>query len=304
MHPFRHTRFTHSLQVAALNLWVGLRLRLDDEDLLRLVRAGLFHDVGHSVESHYGDELLIEWGYPNHEARGAAFVEDASVREIMAERGRLGHIQKLMDTVGYLYPDCRFVGVPLSDEWVQRLVESIDGVEPGGLHLSSPVPIEEVLVERCVMWRDLYNAPRARRAGAAFRMVLREYARHGLITADELIQGTDRQFQRKLWRVWNGREELGGILPAWVGDFLALSHMDFSILACEVSRVAESEAEATRIAREATTLGHKPLIIKPPTYMEKRYRVLVSGVPFECSAPARLMPPEDRLWEVVWYPRS
>lgn len=113
-------RFIHTKVVSALVKMAHIRLQSSEEETLAAVMAAKCHDLGHSILSHTGDELLIEMGLPNHEQRSQTLVESDHalkmigdrhavnlklVQSIMREEGGLGMIQKVMDTAGYLWVD-------------------------------------------------------------------------------------------------------------------------------------------------------------------------------------------------------
>ncbi|MBI2551254.1 HD domain-containing protein [Candidatus Uhrbacteria bacterium] len=316
MHTFRHTRLMHSTQVAATNLSIGICLGLPDAALLVLVCAGLLHDVGHSVESHYGDELLMHWGRAGHEARGKAIVVGspsirdpferlgvscADVLHAIDEVGGLGSLQKISDTLAYLGADGRLVGWPLPEGFVERLIRSIKSVDNQGIHVHDPAPMLALLERRAHMWRGLYHSARSQRAGGAYRLVLQELDARGLFDRRSLENGDDLSFH-SLLRTRLSLHRLSAHVPAWIDAYLRLADMDFSLVDRERVEVVVDADAARALMSDLQRLDEKPFLLEPQRYTRKSYNVWHEGEPGTLRAPDSLLAPEDKQFRVVWYP--
>lgn len=142
----RHSRLDHSVAVAGTALALARRLQVSFQDALVLVVAALLHDVGHSMYSHQGEDMIIE-DTVGHEEYGAQIIrtdpELASifakigvtadrVLEVLTERGPLGTIMSVADTCGYLVIDSiglgyRDFGFEEAGNFIYKVVHSIQG---------------------------------------------------------------------------------------------------------------------------------------------------------------------------------
>ncbi len=141
-----HSRLDHSIAVAGTALALARRLQVPFHHALVVVVAALLHDIGHSMYSHQGEDMIID-STVGHEEYGEQLIRSdpelasiflgigvkvEEVLEVLAERGSLGTIMSIADTCGYLVIDS--VGLGYQDfgfeeagNFIYKVVHSIQG---------------------------------------------------------------------------------------------------------------------------------------------------------------------------------
>jgi len=117
-----HTRSDHSLLDGEIALVAGIKLGLSTEEIKTLIAGGLLHDLGHSALSHTGEEFIVDRGGVDHEKRTSIKLEKdeelkkvltkfgidvGDVKQVIDEKGKLGALQKIFDSLSYLILDCK-----------------------------------------------------------------------------------------------------------------------------------------------------------------------------------------------------
>ena len=144
-----HTRYHHSVDTAYVAASLGKIIGLSQRELMLLATASLIHDYAHPVFSHVGEKLfrqvedfarindpklyenIVTGLYGDHERRLLSLINDASFKDeplanfltknfsyfdiqelkmTLAEKGTLGELLKLSDTISYLNLDSEYLG--------------------------------------------------------------------------------------------------------------------------------------------------------------------------------------------------
>lgn len=198
--PEGYTRANHAKYVAALNACVAARVRLSWRDIESLVLAGALHDVGHLPGGHCMEHAVraIDRTF-SHEARGERItrlidrhtplcVETSleDVLTVMRERGHLGALQRITDTLAYCFVDmlaCGFMGHKNENSFlwtVRAFLESLQWAEPDGtLRLSTAKPLREILEWRAKLYRDNFLSLEHGRCEDALKALMTHLQRHG-----------------------------------------------------------------------------------------------------------------------------
>ncbi len=142
--PADHNRLDHSILIAELGTILAAKLHFSLDEVKRIYAAALCHDIGHSAFNHVADRFLCKQGFADHEERGVNKlyspqfrntlalhgIEPEEIHSIIQENGKLGALQKIGDTLSYLYLDCRNMEMPaftLQDLLV--ILQDVDGIE-------------------------------------------------------------------------------------------------------------------------------------------------------------------------------
>ena len=184
-----HTRFEHSLGVAALaqRLMGNMRdlhnMDLTTDDINDCIVGSLLHDVGHGPFSHNFESVLIEQG-KDHEDFTEWIIKDSDLGDILTDlsfdKDYIAHIatgrmqEKAyakgsllsqiitsavnVDSMDYLLRDnyhCGTKGRPVD---VDRLLISIDELKEGvlGVDISALIALEGFLLSRISSFRTIY----------------------------------------------------------------------------------------------------------------------------------------------------
>ena len=201
--PAFHTRYDHSELLAEMAIYTGITIGLPMIDVRHSMTAGWFHDVGHSGFSHCGDELLVKYGYPNHEERArekifreAKTLENQGIDlekiiDIIYEKGELGVLQKMLDTLSYLVLDSGMMKNALYDDHGLRVLSTIKGVEDGLLVVKDVSMVQELLDFRGQMYQDVYYHPFNKMMDESRRRLMTIMMREWLIEEEQIVEGDD-----------------------------------------------------------------------------------------------------------------
>ena len=238
-----HTRFLHALGVYHLCRRAMARLGergllegLGPEDgrLLPLVPlAALLHDVGHYAFSHAMEEVEPDSLPGHHEELADRFLRAEAIRESLEAvhpeaiehvgaliRGRSDHpLQGLisgsldLDKIDYLRRDAFFCGVPYGAVDVDRLIESVTLAREGpdaplevAVTEKGITALESLLFSKYQMFRNVYWHHTVRAATAAFRRLVENALRAGLLGREDLPGRTDEELMNLLDRRAASRE--------------------------------------------------------------------------------------------------
>ncbi len=213
--PAFHSRYDHVALNAELAKVAAAQIRLSPPDAKSLVAGAWLHDVGHPAFCHIGDEVLKERGElsheqraddivrNSHEVRGILWSQDVDpslVQKIVAESGRFGQLQKVLDTLSYLIVDAKMLRKQYCSDYGAELISDLRGLDPrsGALQVGESYWWQEFLENRAEMMRDIYYHPDNRRLEEAKKQLLRLALKNRLLSTAELIDGRDQQILLKL----------------------------------------------------------------------------------------------------------
>ncbi|MEK7105100.1 MAG: HD domain-containing protein, partial [Patescibacteria group bacterium] len=211
--PYVHDRWTHSRFVAAHVIGLMIRLGYPLHNVAVAAFAALLHDVGYPAFSHDGDEVSQRLGLPHHEVRGQIIVKtDLDVREalalagvnpdevleVMAERGDLGSLLRLADTLAYVVMDRRMIGGQDLGLFSTGTIFSVTGVQDGILEVQTTAWIEDLVRDRAGLSREVYYHPNNMVAAEALKLTLEYVIRRSLIPLKVFIEGTDSDIEHAM----------------------------------------------------------------------------------------------------------
>lgn len=211
--PAFHSRFQHSELDAELAKMIAAKLTLSPRDTKISMLGAWFHDLGHSALSHTGDELLVAKGRPAHEARTALILRESpgiknlvekyfrgensdeiieEIIEVIEEKGMLGSLQSMLDTMSYLVVDRAMLAGAEHEGLAGRLISDIDGFDADKrlLKFSQTKLVQALLELRAAGMQLLYSQP-YKLADEAKRQLLRVALNRGIITLSDIEQGSD-----------------------------------------------------------------------------------------------------------------
>ncbi|MHA1673613.1 MAG: HD domain-containing protein [Promethearchaeota archaeon] len=185
-----HTRFEHSLGVAALaqrlmhNLVDYHGVALSSDDINDCIVASLCHDVGHGPFSHNFESILLKYTNKDHEDYTGWIITDSELGDILTDLGfnkqyiadiatgrilsqnnvKGALISQLLtsavnvDSMDYLLRDnyhCGTEGRPVD---INRLLLSIDQLEENmlGVDINALISLEGFLLSRISSFRTIY----------------------------------------------------------------------------------------------------------------------------------------------------
>lgn len=306
--PYLHTRLMHVVQVAAHVVAGAVLLGLHPHLIATGAFAALLHDVGYGAYGHDGDDCLVAWGEPGHEARGQALVErdpdileslglahlnPKSVIVVMRERGFLGGLLSVCDTLAYVQHDARMAGRPLPDRFGYEALVSIVELDETHLRVERTAPLRQMLIARAILSRDIYFSLHNQLASAALRTLLDFLRREERLTPAGLMQATDSDVERFL----------SGNLPGpRVAEKDALRCLAFGFWD-QLERWIHVSCSPERLQEEFRLLfgrGLSPILqIHPFDFTRKTVLVeLPSGSRQELKASSRFLEEEHRLAHV------
>jgi HD superfamily phosphohydrolase len=184
-----HTRFEHSMGVChvAGRLAAELEDEFNDEQVTIVRAAALLHDIGHGPFSHVSENVLEDRNKVSevHEAISVAIIRtDADLHtalgkdvclqaaDLIAHEGAYEVRSALRDIVSgpsdadkldYLLRDSYFAGVSYGTYDLQRLIDTVDVINPGGAEsylgfkADGLWAVEGLLVARHHMHRQVYG---------------------------------------------------------------------------------------------------------------------------------------------------
>jgi len=305
LEPVIHSRFDHSELLASLVLLAASRIGVPVEKAKASVAAAWLHDSGHSAFSHIGDELLLSRGYPDHEERSIALLQNSleirevfaregvdaeEVAELIREQGPYGTIQSMADTLSYLVFDSHAVGAPAYPDHGREVIEDIRGIDAARSELivGHEKPWQEMLEVRAQMMKHVYYHPKNKAAEAALQQLLRRALEGGYIQPEEIERGTDMPLHFKLQSLIQ-RDENAAIMAGRInpdGSPDAEPHLaeyrdlfDFTMGFVPEGWDRQvfdslSTAESFLSHKDASAI-RKSLIVKPFDYTKKKLRLLV-----------------------------
>lgn len=310
--PYLHTRGMHVRLVASHAIACASTLDLPFRDVATVAMAGYLHDVGHSAFSHDADHFLVRRGRPSHEARGLAIVardQDihetlsllpitrADVESAMQERGETGELLKICDTAAYVLHDGLMTGTPpRTTAW--QIMKSLEAVSRIGIcKIRDPAPLQNLLIARAELSRDVYYTFANKLAAAALHIVLDGLERLGLLTYEDLEAGTDGSIERRFTRVFNNPDVS---VPSALHSASRLAHGVLSELhAWTEHRFPSKEAMHAFLGQRSPEAVRTAILVEPFDFTKKEIAVrLRSGHIDYLRAPAALLTPTDKLWFV------
>jgi HD superfamily phosphohydrolase len=184
-----HTRFEHSMGVCHIagRLAAELEEAFDEEQVTIVRAAALLHDIGHGPFSHVSENVLDDRNKIRgvHEAISVAIVrtdtelhaalgKDVCLQaaDLIAHEGAYEVRSALRDIVtgpsdadklDYLLRDSYFAGVSYGTYDLQRLIDTVDVINPGGAEsylgfkADGLWAVEGLLVARHHMFRQVYS---------------------------------------------------------------------------------------------------------------------------------------------------
>ncbi|MBN1169780.1 HD domain-containing protein [Candidatus Micrarchaeota archaeon] len=159
-----HTRFEHSLGTAHLSGYIAERVGLKTDEIKKVKLFGLLHDIGHTVFSHEGEDVLKRH-IGSHEEIGKKKILHGDIADIISENYNPGEIAESnivtsdigADRMDYLKRDAQNTGVAYGIIDLDRIVHTLmmkDGelcIKKGGLAAA-----EYLLVARFMMFSTVY----------------------------------------------------------------------------------------------------------------------------------------------------
>jgi HD superfamily phosphohydrolase len=213
--PAFHTRFNHSELLAAIIKATGAHINVPAHQLKPSVAAAWLHDTGHPAFSHLSDRLLVAHGMPEHEERSIEYLQTRpeikktlkifetnpeEVADLIKERGALGTLQSVSDTLSYLIMDSGMAKRNIFFDGGLQYVKDIQGINPdkGLLIIKTPELWQSLLEFRAMMMKDIYLHPLNKIAEEALRQLMRLALEENLITLDEIAEQTDMYIRLRL----------------------------------------------------------------------------------------------------------
>ena len=188
-----HTRFEHSLGVAALTQRLISTLReihhvdLSNEDQYDCIVASLLHDLGHGPFSHNFEDLLIQYAQKDHEDMTDWLIRDSELGDTLTNLGfdkeyianiATGRISNQntskatkgsflsqiftsavnVDSMDYLLRDNYHCGTAGRSIDINRLMLAMDQVEENllGIDINALIALEGFLLARISSFRTIY----------------------------------------------------------------------------------------------------------------------------------------------------
>ena len=236
-----HTRFEHSIGVYHLTRLAVRRLvdsgaYLTDEEVRAVLAAALLHDVGHYPFSHAVEELAVPEVIP-HEELSQRVVNGGEVSEVLRERWGLTpeRVSRLIartppeglepteqllrdllsgsldvDKLDYLVRDARYTGVPYGMVDVERLIQSLRVVSPGGgpdgVETAAVLAIDEsgigalqsLVFARYLMFYNVYWHHTNRTLTVMFLRAVQDALSKERLTPEDLSMKTDAELIESL----------------------------------------------------------------------------------------------------------
>lgn len=302
---FAHDRWTHSKHVASYAIALGIKLKIPHADILVSALAACLHDVGHAAFSHDGDYMLTPNGFPSHEERGmriirtdfsirrvlrAAGVDPEHVISVVAEEGRAGRIQSLMDTAAYVQLDSQMVGLPVPSTYATDIIDSIDGITAHSYLVNRVTPLSWVMTRRGELGRKVYFAPENKLYAAALACVLQTLYRRKELTLDDVADSDDDGIAQVIAEVMHRPR-----VPPWLRSASALTLDTLSELsAWSCRRFATTLALAAYRERLTDDARDSCIVLVPRDFTStKSLSVVSGGLTVTLAAPKTLLRDSD-----------
>ncbi len=194
----RHTRFDHSALCAWVSCVLGSCLGCSADEIRHLIASGQLHDIGHPALSHVTELFVQTQTGRNHEAESIArigfdpsiqkclslhHVDPKQVVGIIEEKGYLGAIQGIADTLSYLILDREMVGDQLDPSILARVAASFVAGARSSEHITilDPEPFKDILEYRAELFERLYEHPLNELMAAAKVALLEDLFEHDAI---------------------------------------------------------------------------------------------------------------------------
>lgn len=204
----RHSRFQHSKCDGACAVAIGMKIGLSDIELLIQFFVAFSHDWGHTAFSHTGETSLSVYGCESHEDRSIRLLrgdQDAlrimksvgvEMEDVVAgieEKGRLGRIQGIADSLGYIVADSAIAGcgnVPERFAW--QVIRTLHSITETKIVVTDRDPWQEFVDHRQRLYHALYICADTRTAEAALHLAIRYAIDAKKFTKEQVIRGTDQ----------------------------------------------------------------------------------------------------------------
>ncbi len=307
--PFLHSRATHSKQVAAHMVLVGLQLDLSSEEIASAAFGALLHDVGYGAFSHDTEGLFHARRLPSHEERGQAIVRsDADIQEslaladvhvgdvivVMREEGKRGQLQKIMDTLAYVRLDCLMMDRPVPETFSSDAIRTLTHIDERGITVNDTRPLRDLLERRAELCQRMYYSWRNRVTASAAVAALSWMVRERLLPLELIEHGTDADVEWRMTQLMND----GTPIPEPVRSAWSLAHGFFDECeAWDIRELANREAVEAVLIKEPPELATHAIVSAPFDYTGKTIRVqMTAGVPVILKATS-VVPKE---WDLKW----
>ncbi len=294
-YPTLHTRYGHCELGAELAVVAGVQLGLPQEYIKTSFAAFWLHDIGHPAFGHCGDELLQEYGYPDHESRGLELLFSSSIRsfleqqgvkvgkvaDVIQEKGSLGVLQKLLDPLSYVILDSIAQGRQRYPDFGASFLANIEGIFHDTIVVLEISEVQRLLEYRAEMMRDLYYHPTNKMIDEARRQLLRLALQKGVLSLEQLRDGGDDQLQLYLQSLV--QHDLGAALLAGrrTADNPLARYKDLYSLSLGIlpegwsSRGFDSLPTLDEFFfRHQSTLSGMDFVVQPFDYTAKSVRIL------------------------------
>lgn len=324
--PAFHTRFDHCELAAELSKVVSAHLRLSPERAKVLLAAAWLHDTGHSAFSHIGEGVVREQeGGGGHEERTEKIIRGSArealekekvipenVVSLVQEKGGLGAVQSLLDTLSYLIVDTEAMGRDEFPDLGVSLIADIVGINAREnlLIVRSSEPFQSLLEMRAAAMKDIYYHPKNRMKEEARRQLLRLAIRRGHIEPQELSEAPDMELTLRLQSlVQQDRNAalLGGRTSdtPLMSDCKDLWSLESGVVphGWERTEHGTEEEKNSYLASKPAAVIEKSVVVPPHDYTKKQLRVLVARSAEEkeevtLRARNTQLRPEDTKWVV------
>ncbi len=330
--PAFHSRYDHSELDAELAKVFGARLGLGAREIKIAMLGAWWHDLGHSAFSHTGDELLIENGWPPHEARTSTIIENDheietflkahfpdddvnTVREeilqVTKERGALGSMQSMLDTLSYLVVDRAMIYREDNSPLAAKVLTDLVGYDDtsGRLVFSKIDSLGDMLELRLRWMRELTNTAN-KRTDEALRTLLKIAVEKNILTLDDIASGTDGVIKLRLSLEMEKLPDVAALFGRADHEPRMLPYFKLYHLANGLydtreweKRMFSTEEEAREFVHSLksgtsesdTVRAEQVVILRPYDYTKKRIPVLVEEE--GNRTPATVMPANAELHE-------
>ncbi|NQV12444.1 HD domain-containing protein [Candidatus Uhrbacteria bacterium] len=238
-----YSRYFHVNVVAALNTVASVLLSFSEKETVVLIMSGLCHDLGHSKFGHTGERMLMELfpGHDTHEERTVKLLHATKILQVFSqlgvtwqdvanvvdERGRLGAVQRLIDSTAWTMHDVLVPGFyGEHDEeaafvFLRQVLLSISKMESNTFVLNSTAGIQEVADRRALLFRDWFRSHLAERSQWSMIAAMRVMFKQEWLTPDDLFSHDCHELEL-VQRLRERASSEGGFLGQWVTDLMSV----------------------------------------------------------------------------------